>query len=299
MATAAVVFGAVPAVLVIVVGLPVPSHWDRSALLSAHGLFDGLAVVAWVAWTACIVPLVRSVTSHVRRRDTAAPAGAHLAERLAVRMAAAVLALAPVAGAVASSAGAATATATATATAASAAVAARPGVAVPAPPGGSGPSAPRTTPASATAPATCIVGPGDSLWTIAARAYGHGADWQAIARANLGRVMVDGTRFVDPSLIRPGWVLELPSIDGTTNSTLVTPDPMSARLAAQSAQSGQSAQSAQPAVVPDPTGGPVATVAPGAPTMATASGQAARPSTPPSSVPRAAEPPAAAVAPTH
>ena len=40
-----------------------------------------------------------------------------------------------------------------------------------------------------------------------------------IAQANLGHLMTDGTRFVDPSLILPGWVLSLPALgaDGPTD----------------------------------------------------------------------------------
>ncbi|HEX9776414.1 MAG TPA: LysM domain-containing protein [Actinomycetota bacterium] len=51
---------------------------------------------------------------------------------------------------------------------------------------------------------------GDSLWKIAQRRFGDPQRWRAIWRLNRGRVMEDGSRFADPSLIRPGWTLRVP-----------------------------------------------------------------------------------------
>jgi nucleoid-associated protein YgaU len=51
---------------------------------------------------------------------------------------------------------------------------------------------------------------GDTLWSIAARALGDPFRWQEVWRVNAGRRMNDGSRFVDPDLIRPGWRLSLP-----------------------------------------------------------------------------------------
>jgi len=48
---------------------------------------------------------------------------------------------------------------------------------------------------------------GDTLWRIAGRVYGDPFKWQSLWRANAGRKMADGSRFVDPDLIRPGWKL--------------------------------------------------------------------------------------------
>jgi nucleoid-associated protein YgaU len=50
---------------------------------------------------------------------------------------------------------------------------------------------------------------GDALWTIAVRTLGDGYRWREIWRANAGRRMASGERFVDPDRIRPGWVLRL------------------------------------------------------------------------------------------
>lgn len=57
---------------------------------------------------------------------------------------------------------------------------------------------------------TAMVRPGDSLWSIAGRVLGSERRWGEIWRANAGRLMSDGTRFLDPDLIRPGWRLRLP-----------------------------------------------------------------------------------------
>lgn len=211
---ALLVFGAVPAVLVALVGLPLPRHWTRTAVLSSHGLFDLLAVVAWVAWAACCWPLLRSVAARVRRRDATAAAGAHLPEWLATRIAAAVLAVLPVGVALGTGAGAAPHRPPPAAH--SLAALHTPAVAVAGAAGTTAPSDPSpATGATGTeaAPADYTVAPGDSLWSIAEHFYGDGGDWPAIARANLGVVMDDGSRFVDPSCIRPGWVLTLPSLD--------------------------------------------------------------------------------------
>jgi hypothetical protein len=51
---------------------------------------------------------------------------------------------------------------------------------------------------------------GDTLWSIAARALGDPFRWLEVWRSNAGRRMNDGSRFVDPDLIRPGWRLSLP-----------------------------------------------------------------------------------------
>ncbi len=51
---------------------------------------------------------------------------------------------------------------------------------------------------------------GDTLWSIARRFYGDGSLYTSIFEADAGRTMASGEAFTDPSLIRPGWVLEIP-----------------------------------------------------------------------------------------
>jgi DNA-binding SARP family transcriptional activator len=55
------------------------------------------------------------------------------------------------------------------------------------------------------------VRPGDCLWTIAQRYLGDGDRYPEIVQLNLGHEMGDGQRFTDPSVILPGWILQLPA----------------------------------------------------------------------------------------
>lgn len=241
-AAAVLVFGAVPAVLVSLVGLPVPHHWGRTDILSLRGLFDLLALLAWLAWAICCWPLARSVAVRVRGRDAGAGGEARLPDWLAARIAAAVLAAAPVSIAAGATAGASGHRPPAVRAAAVQAGGHRPTDARPAVPGAEavGPpvepsvSVASTVTATAAAsdpsvPSTYTVQPGDSLWSIAEQLYGDGADWASIAQANLGRVMNDGSRFTDPNLIVPGWVLSLPDPtgDGQVDGPSAAPAPAS------------------------------------------------------------------------
>lgn len=51
----------------------------------------------------------------------------------------------------------------------------------------------------------------DTLWDIAERHLGDGMRWRDIYALNEGRLMPDGQRLTRASLIRPGWILHLPS----------------------------------------------------------------------------------------
>ena len=56
-----------------------------------------------------------------------------------------------------------------------------------------------------------VVRPGDCLWTIAERFLGAGDRYPELVALNLGREMGDGQVFTKPSLILPGWRLQLPA----------------------------------------------------------------------------------------
>jgi DNA-binding SARP family transcriptional activator len=56
-----------------------------------------------------------------------------------------------------------------------------------------------------------VVRPGDCLWTIAERYLGAGDRYPELVALNLGREMGDGQVFTEPSLILPGWRLQLPA----------------------------------------------------------------------------------------
>ncbi|HEY1733070.1 MAG TPA: LysM peptidoglycan-binding domain-containing protein, partial [Acidimicrobiales bacterium] len=229
---AVLIFAAVPAALLVLVGLPDPIRAGDAHFWSGHHGFDGLGVVAWVAWAACCGPLLAAVVRKVRRRDVVATGRAPTPEWLASRIAAAVLIVGSVTlstGAIAGAAGHGGAIARphptlsvpAPAPPATTIPASVPSTAPPAPsagatvpasvPPGPGTTTTETAPVNPGTPVRYTVEAGDSLWSIAERFYDDGSEWSAIAQANLGQTMDDGTRFVDPSLIQPGWVLTLPA----------------------------------------------------------------------------------------
>ncbi len=202
--TVLLIFAAVPLVLVLVVGDPLSSglghHWGHAARVT----MSVLAVVAWVAWAACCIQLTRAVVQHVRRGHIGLPNGAPLTERIAARIAVGIL--------VFTTLGAPLVVAGTDSGASTTLIAPAGGTGTPAASAGAVTAAPS---ASSAAPAAYVVRPGDSLWSIANDALGDGADWTELFRLNVGRTMPDGRRFIDPSLIYPGWDLELPD-GGTT-----------------------------------------------------------------------------------
>ncbi len=210
--TALLVFAAVPTVLVTLVGDPLSGglghQWDHAARVA----MTVLTIVAWVAWVACCTQLTRAVVHHVRRGHVGLPIGAPMTDRIAARIAIGILAVTSMGAPliVASTSAGASTTAVVQAPAASA-ITLTPSVVAP--------------PASATS--AYVVRAGDSLWTIADTQLGDGADWTAIAALNLGRTMPDGRRFIDPSLIFPGWTLILPATDTDMAATadVVAPAP--------------------------------------------------------------------------
>jgi DNA-binding SARP family transcriptional activator len=66
---------------------------------------------------------------------------------------------------------------------------------------------------------------GDCLWSIAQRYLGDGDLYREIAKLNLGHHMGDGQTFTDPSVIWPGWVLQLPAspASGLSSTGSTTP----------------------------------------------------------------------------
>jgi DNA-binding SARP family transcriptional activator len=66
---------------------------------------------------------------------------------------------------------------------------------------------------------------GDCLWSIAQRYLGDGDLYPEIVKLNLGHHMGDGQLFTDPSVIWPGWVLQLPAspASGLSSTGLTTP----------------------------------------------------------------------------
>ncbi|MFK0074625.1 LysM peptidoglycan-binding domain-containing protein [Arthrobacter woluwensis] len=72
------------------------------------------------------------------------------------------------------------------------------------------PQAPKSNAPSAGAAGTVTVKPGENLSSIAEAHLGSGDRWNEIFAANQDVVQADGGVLTDPSLIQPGWVLNLP-----------------------------------------------------------------------------------------
>lgn len=66
-----------------------------------------------------------------------------------------------------------------------------------------------------------VVHAGDSLWSIAVRAYGSGAEWPKIYQANVQTIGKN------PNLIFPGQVLHIPPVSVPTPTPIPTPAPIS------------------------------------------------------------------------
>jgi nucleoid-associated protein YgaU len=91
-----------------------------------------------------------------------------------------------------------------------------------------------STPSSPAADQEVQVQPGDSLWAISGREYGDPEEWTAIWGANQGQTEDNGEIFTDPSLIDPGWQLEVPnpSPPAAAAPPVVTPGSADASAAA-------------------------------------------------------------------
>lgn len=177
------------------VGLLLTLGPPRFSVLSTQpNALDVVTLIVWLAWSWCILGIIWGVGGRVRRRDTSVSLNAHRLERLTATLAGAVLAL----------------TASFSAPLSAAPLLDRT------------PSTPivadLTSPflASDVSPpsqsSTYLVQSGDCLWTISEALYGDGDLWPMLAKMNLGKPMSDGRVFLDPSLIMPGWILEIPPV---------------------------------------------------------------------------------------
>lgn len=177
----------IPIGLLFTVGPP------RFSILSTKPSVLGVVtLIVWLAWGWCILGIIWGVASRVRRRDTSVSLNAHRLERLTASIAGAVLALSASLSAPLSAAPLLDKT----------------------------PSTPLVSDLTSSFVAfevpppsqssTYIVQSGDCLWTISETLYGDGDLWPMLANVNLGKLMGDGRVFLDPSLIMPGWTLEIP-----------------------------------------------------------------------------------------
>ncbi|HET6793656.1 MAG TPA: LysM peptidoglycan-binding domain-containing protein [Acidimicrobiales bacterium] len=190
-ATAGTVLVGVPAVLLALVGSPVPSGSDVHAAVSLHYFSHRLDAqlaswLGWCAWGYLVTLVGAELIAQLRGRPSSRLARAAPLGLLARSSVAALLSAVALLGrAHAQSAAVSTAPAPIALT-----LAAQP-VATPTP--------------------TYTVVRGDNLWNIARDHLGDPLRWRDIWAANHDRDMGAGGVFDNPSLIEPGWVLELPS----------------------------------------------------------------------------------------
>lgn len=211
----------VPALLVVGVGWPLPHAVPSVADL--HRLFSGryhptdpfylrvVAVVAWIAWfevAACAVAEVRAALNG--RRAWRVRFAGPLQPLIASLVTAVVLALPLRSGVVA-------AHGPSLAVALSATGPSRRAVLVAEQLEGAAPGLhldhSRSSPShdERVEPVTVTVRPRDTLWGLAERYLGNPLDWKEIFHLNVGKPQPGGGTLTDPSLIRVGWVLELPA----------------------------------------------------------------------------------------
>ena len=206
-----------PAILAVVVGWPLPHGLPSLSAIRdglAHGWSPGgqvvvkaLAVVCWGAWaeiTACAA--VETVGALRGRSAARVPMAGALQPVVARLVAAAFVAL--------SSMGSPGAPARPSSLAAAVAgyQLERPRLNLVAATEASPPPAPaQPLPASGRPTVKeIVVRPRDDLWDLAEAYLGDPFRWREIWELNAGRLQPDGQRFVEPQLIRPGWVLQLP-----------------------------------------------------------------------------------------
>jgi DNA-binding SARP family transcriptional activator len=180
----------VPLALFVATGSPA----SLTHQLPRHAL-SGAALVAWLLWLWCVAGVGVRVVRRVRRKDLQVSNPARRLDRLSAALAGLILMIA---------AWCAPLTAEATVSQGLAGL--------PAPPQLVSSTAPIASQSNWPDASTYLVQPGDCLWTIAEQLYGDGDLWTMLASANLGHLMSGDEIFTDPSLIRPGWQLEVPSL---------------------------------------------------------------------------------------
>jgi len=209
--------------LALAVGLPVVL-WQATVAALPAGL-DGLthlfsrqettgvlllvlAAIGWVGWLGFVLSVAVEVPAQLRGRISPRLPGFRFGQRAAATLVGSILMLLPAGTALASPAHVAAATATAAPgpAAKTAADAAHAPVRQTSDDGRS-----RAAPRDERSYTVREVRPAESLWSIAEKVLGDGSRWTAIAEANKGRTMPDGTVFRADGYLQPGWTLRLPA----------------------------------------------------------------------------------------
>lgn len=212
---AALVFG-LPWGLIYFVGWPLPHRlpsWADIATtltspMSTTFLTDAMACILWPVWGLFVLDVAGTAAQAARGLPVpAVPKAGPLQSLAAVLVSTIVLSLLSTRSAAPAAAASASPRShvTATAPAASAELAAEPtGMTGPAP----FDSRTRKDSVTVRVPSNGVY---DSLWRIADRTLGDGSRWPEIYTLNRGRPQPDGHTLTNPNLVRPGWILRLPS----------------------------------------------------------------------------------------
>ena len=211
----------IPIALAVLVGWPLPHglpSWNefRSALTTSgpgdEVIVKGLAVVCWLAWATLAASVVLEVAGVVRGRGSRWVPFAGPVQALAANLVAAVVLTLPSVGA----------RTTPSATQPLAARLQAPTInptAAASPPVLHEPDQPVLLVSATSDPAIEVAGAEetytvvrrDTLWGIAEVHLGDPFRWPELFALNQGRPQPDGRTLTDPNLIRPGWVLALPT----------------------------------------------------------------------------------------
>ena len=209
LAVLAMLVGGPPVMLALTVGNPWPAEGvSVDQPLTDEAIIGVLATVAWFLWAQLMVCIVVEVAAAVGQRgiDVRVPGAFGFQQTLARVLVTAVM-LAIGSGTISTfSAGAATA-ATAPVPAAAAA------------PVATAPADPVASPVVEQAPEvgdTITVQHGDTLWGLAEKYLGDGANFAEIARLNEGQPMTGGNVFRSSEAIQPGWELKMPATATST-----------------------------------------------------------------------------------
>ena len=202
---------AVPAALWVFVGWPlphgVPSWGELGSALTTRGIPDealikALAVAFWLAWGGLVTSVLAEVAAVVAGRQARRLAFAGPLQRVAARLVAAVLLLAPLASRLSATQAPALGVMLTRSSAAASVV--HPAVPEPEP----------TVEERARAASELqryTVRRRDTLWGIAASQLGDPYRWPELFELNRGRPQPDGGALTSPGMIRPGWTLSIPS----------------------------------------------------------------------------------------
>jgi DNA-binding SARP family transcriptional activator len=289
LATLAALVAGLPVVLYKLGGDPLPRHipaWQHVTSLLLHRdngsvFFGAVRDVSWIAWAAFTVAVATEAQAALRGRS--APrlrlAGVQNAASWLVALAALAFSSQP-AAALAS-----------TPVPVTVAAAVRP-------------ATPAARPADQSADTQGMsmgfyqmvtVRSGDCLWTIAQHYLGNGDLYPEIVKLNLGHDMGDGQRFTDPSVVWPGWVLQVPASPDRAPSSAGPATPAGHAASQHSGHSSsdprfshahRAAAAARPAA--DTAGVPAATSMAGAEPTAPAPAHRAEPAHPAASAASAA-----------